>query len=259
MTDDKKTLDDLFNSPPDDEGRDNPDYDPAPSLDTRGGIAQLCLDEALTRKALNRLMRGGPLAVVAIVPSLAWVDAIKAEFRRRTGWDKAIVGARKKGSLGDLDEARQCADALSRGGRVVGISNAPTNLPASLLASADLTITIRPPSDRALRRQIRWVTGQHARGLPAGAATGLDLDTLCGAIRDGSTAADCVRRLAAASRIVSVVDTSLADVPHVRDIHGMGAARRGAPAPAPGRTAHAPRSRGRRGSLRSGSPPRRCG
>ena len=218
-----QTLDHLFRSSPG--GEPGEADDTLATFTTRAGIAQLCVDEALSRRDYNRLLRAGPLAVVAIVPSAAWIAPIKAELRKRTTFDHDVAHARKKSALLDADEARGCADALSGGGRVLGVSNSPgTGLPPTLVANADLTIRIRPPSDRALRRLIRWVTGQPIRHLPPGAATGLDLDVLCGAIREGSTSADCVRRIAAAARAGSVVDTTLADVPHVRDLHGYGAA-----------------------------------
>lgn len=221
---DRQTLDHFFRSPP---GADTPDTfedDAQPAFTARDGLAQLCLDEALSRRDYARLLTGGPLAVVAIVPSASWIGPIRDELQKRTHWGHVVAPTvRKKLSALDTDEGKACANVLSGGGRVLGVANAVANLPPALLASADLTITVRPPSDRALRRLIRWMTGQPARNLPVGAALGLDLDVICAAIREGSGAADCVRRLAAAARAVSVVDASLADVPHVRDLHGYGA------------------------------------
>lgn len=219
---DHQTLEHLFRSSP---GSEPGDADAPATFTAREGLARLCVDESLNRRDYKRLLRGGPIAVVVIVPSAAWIVPVRSELRSRTDFNYEASQPKKRNQLLDAEESRICADALSGGGRVLGVSNAPvTGLPPVLVANADLTITVRPPSDRALRRLIRWVTGQPVRHLPPGAATGLDLDVLCGAIREGSTSAGCVRRIAAAIRAGSVVDTTLADVPHVRDLHGYGPA-----------------------------------
>lgn len=195
-------------------------------VSTRSALANVCLAEAIGRRDNAMLLRKGPLAVVVIVPSQGWVGPIKDAMRDGWSFDETASNTRKKPGASDvLDEGRRLTDALAHGRRVLGVSHAPaTLLPPALLSAADVTITVRPPSDKALRRLIRWVTGKKVRDLPPGLAAGLDIDVLCAAIREGSTPADCVRRLTAASKALSGGDPTLDGVPHVRDLVGYGEA-----------------------------------
>ena len=108
---------------------------------------------------------------------------------------------------------------------MVGVAVAPERqLPPSLITAADARVVVSAPSNEVLARVIATATGERSMAMPPRLATGLDFYDLVAAIRVGSTAEDCIRRLEAAAANQSVVDPTLEDVPRLEDMHGYGAA-----------------------------------
>ncbi len=84
---------------------------------------------------------------------------------------------------------------LSQGRSVIYVSQDPEGmLDSAVLAAADFTVTIAPPTASLLRQTIRRVTGGVARGVTAQMAA-LDLTVLLNLVRTDLTATQCVRKL----------------------------------------------------------------
>lgn len=194
-----------------------------PARDT---LARAALAEALGPAGIRRLRANTGIAVIVEVPAPDWVTHVEAALRDVC--DFAHI-ASHSGASRSLDKPTEgnarIGRLLSEGARVAGVSQAPQRyLPASLVAAADLYVRLGPPSNRTIAHVIREATGKRARRLPPAVAASLDFDTLTACIRLGTTPAECIARLQAATAGQGVNGPSLADVPDLQDLHGMGEA-----------------------------------
>jgi hypothetical protein len=161
--------------------------------------------EAATTKAQRRAWQNPKKtkAVVVHVPTASWIKPVEQYF-------DALQGARwvtfaRSGSMKARDRADvgndEVAAWLAENRNVVGIAADIRMLPASLVSTADMTVTIASPSGGVLRAAMkRCLTGNVPAALDDGLAAGLDLDDLVAAFRPGLTPAQVVERLRAAAR-----------------------------------------------------------
>jgi hypothetical protein len=190
-------LDDLKSDEPDDEFA-----DPLPpntqEAETRPLNAQHCVVDAAVAAALptdmlTRLRGEESLAVVARVPSAAWVHPVESamirlgvtcEFFCRDGSIKSHTP-----EIGNVDVASR----LSRGRSAFGIAPSISLLPRALVASADLTVEIRIDG-AILGSAISRYTGTELQ-VEQAIGLGLDLHDIVAAFRAGSPADEIVDRL----------------------------------------------------------------
>ena len=190
-----------------------------PAYDT---FAEAVLLEAIPPDLMKRIEGDEPLALLVSVPSEDWLLPIESALGDLRSWDHVVIPtASSRKRPGSID----CARMLARGLSVAGVAVAPERqLPTALLTAADARISIQAPSNVALSRLIAQATGEATADMPPRLATGLDFFDIVAAIRVGSTAAECVRRLKAAGSSLTVVDPLVADVPPLEQMHGYGAA-----------------------------------
>lgn len=194
-----------------------------PARDT---LARAALAEALGPAGLRRLRADSGLALVVEVPAPDWVSHVEAALRDICDFAHVVS---RTGASRSLDKPTEGNDRvgrlLSEGARVAGVSQAPQRyLPAALVAAADLHVRLGPTSNRVVGHAIREATGKRARRLPPAVAASLDFDTITACIRLGTTPAECITRLQAATAGRDGSGPSLADVPDLQDLHGMGEA-----------------------------------
>jgi hypothetical protein len=160
--------------------------------------------EAATTAAVRRRLRGKkPVSVVVHVPGASWVKAVEQYFMMHMTrhWETfARDGTNRthhKNSFGNEDAAGRIASGL----RVVGIApNPELILPAALVASADVVIKIPSPTGTVVRQALRLcLRGRLPARIDDGLVAGLDIEDLVAAMRRGSTPAQVVERLRAAS------------------------------------------------------------
>lgn len=186
-------------------------------------LALAALHAAIPADVMARIDDGdASLALIATVPSSDWIEPTVEALGALREWNEIFVphvsGKRRPAS--DV-----CARKLASGMSVAGVAVAPERqLPSALITAADVRIAIGAPDNTVIARVIATATGERAMAMPPRVATGLDYFDIVSAIRTGSTAADCIRRLEAAAASQSVVDPTLADVPRLEDMHGFGAA-----------------------------------
>ncbi|TXN07506.1 AAA family ATPase [Methylobacterium sp. WL103] len=185
-------------------------------------LARTVLEEVLSDRDCARIRGFRGVAVVVGVPSADWVEPIKNALHGFGSFPHMVA---RNGASRLQDRPETGNDDVGRylcgNHNVGGVSNAPGRyLPSALVAGADIRIEISTPSNRAISEVIRQVTGRRPRRLPPRVATGLGFHDLCAAIRTHSTPAECVRRLNSMTHSRSLADPSLADVPHIRDLHG---------------------------------------
>ncbi|SIR28408.1 AAA family ATPase [Bosea sp. TND4EK4] len=162
------------------------------------------------------------LALIVTVPSADWVEPTVEALGSLREWNEVFVPHinSKKRPASDV-----CARKLAKGESVAGVAVAPERqLPPSLVKAADARVVVSAPDNAVLARVIATATGERSMAMPPRLSTGLDFYDVVAAIRMGSTAEDCVRRLEAATASQAVPDHGLADVPPIERMVGFGAA-----------------------------------
>jgi hypothetical protein len=181
-------------------------------------VAEVALKRALPNHfAADRSPRVGSLTAVR-VPSAQWLTPCKQALRSIDGVSVETVQTEKRGVKFD---GLEIADATARGAHVIALVTGA--VPSTLVTLADEVVEIRRIDLELVRTVIRAVTGQVAKHLDAADIVGLDLVNLVAAVRSGSTAAACVRKLQMLRRnLVTSVDRP--EVPVLADLVGYGAA-----------------------------------
>lgn len=194
----------------------------APFILAYDSLAEAVLLDAIPPDLMRRIEGDEPLALLVSVPSEDWLLPIESALGDLRSWDHVVIPtASSRKRPGSID----CARMLARGLSVAGVAVAPERqLPTALLTAADARIVVQTPSNTAIARVIAQATGEAPADMPPRLATGLDFFDIVAAIRTGSTADDCVRRLKAAGSSLTVVDPLVADVPPLEELKGLGAA-----------------------------------
>ncbi|MGI3904012.1 MAG: AAA family ATPase [Janthinobacterium lividum] len=197
-----------------------------PSRPSSAAALTAAVLHACTTPAQRRRIWGSKsTALVIRVPSAAWVTPVMDLLRARCSWDPIVDGTSPP-TRRSADLAHMASSALSRGGRVLGVSQDPDRyLPAALVAAADIRLDIGQPTNDVIARTIAAVCkGRPPRSMPTDVAAGLDYSDIVGALRRGSTPAQCVARLVAAADARTLRDPAVADAPSLDDLHGYGPA-----------------------------------
>ncbi|MCJ2009582.1 AAA family ATPase [Methylobacterium sp. J-092] len=188
-------------------------------------LASLAVAKALKGSDLRRIRKRG----VAVVVEIPTADiAAEVELVIRGLGDFGYVFNRT-GTAPRQDKPTEgnqhVAAHLGSNDAVLGISTAPERyLPSTLVASADVRVTVQMPGRREIGRAILLATGRPARRMPPDIGVGLDFGEICSAIRVGSSPARCVRRLQAASAAKFGSVAGQRDVPPLEALHGYGEA-----------------------------------
>lgn len=187
------------------------------------GLAQVAIDAAIGARERRRIRRDG-VAVIVEIPGPDWAAEVEA-IMRSIGYFETVVN--RSGGSSKFDRPSEgndkVATSLAAGRGVLGISTAPERfLPEVLMAAADVRVQLRSPGPREIATVIRMATGRRPRSVPDDLAAGLSFDDICTAIRLGSTPAQCVKRLVAASQKKFGGGDDLRDVPLLGALHGYG-------------------------------------
>lgn len=186
-------------------------------------LALNALHAALGRAALQSMRSGVFTCVVVSVPSAGWKPVI-ADCARLIGhWDMVLKPSPKRRGLAPDVNATEVAEQISTGTRMLIVSEDAVACVPTLVAAADLALTISQPSDEVVRRTIACVTRSRVPPVPAGIAQGLSYDELVAGIRSGTTPEQCVSRLLAARRVHLAVPGP-EDAPDLDRLAGYGAA-----------------------------------
>jgi cell division protease FtsH len=206
-----------------DDGDDESDTAPLSPKKT----ASMFLAEALVASALSlsmhRQLTSSPgRAVVVEVPSISYGEPMRTAFEAllSKAWI-LVVTEKKKKSWSDDDKG--IIAQLAFGRSVVFITQDMSLVPPVVSAALDLTLVIKPPTAKQVRRVINLVTGGAARGLADADLAGWTFEQIVATIRPGSTARECVNRLKRARVALSVTATDA--TPDLRVLPLFGPAR----------------------------------
>lgn len=180
------------------------------------------LDAVDTTAIGAALKREVPHVVLLKAPSAAWAKAL-AKLVSETYTNtvaKAVTELKKDGNDGVIEELQR---RLMARRHVVLVSQDPdTLLPTSVSGAVDVCLELPLPDRRIVAAAIALVSGKRPPSLKSSDIANLDFGDFELALRDGSNATDCVRRLrraaAAVEHINVVPGPRIEDLPLGRDV-----------------------------------------
>jgi DNA polymerase III delta prime subunit len=147
-----------------------------------------------TTAVRHALESAHPHVILITTPSSAWARALSTQiehaYRRVSA--HAIVERKKDGNFWLVDGMLA---RLAAGKHMVLCSPDPQLLPGIVLAAVDVRLALPPLDAKSMRKAIGRLTGTATRSLTQQDYAGLDLPVLQAALRPGSRAIDCLRRL----------------------------------------------------------------
>lgn len=184
------------------------------------------LEAVMTTAQLRRFRDAPTLCVVIEAPTPAWVGPLRSAAMALAKWHHVeIRDGTARYARKTTEGEEPLALTLSAGLRLLAVSHAPErHLPPSLIAGADMRIRTGNPTPEVIRRTIRDATGTKPRAASERLGGRLDYFDLVSAIRLGSDARSCLRRLASATANRTVVDRFPAGAPDLASLHGYGEA-----------------------------------
>lgn len=178
-----------------------PSARPLPSAET--ALLRAAFENATTKPQRARIAAGNRLAVLVHVPDPSWVRPTDkfflAEFGR--GWATFARDGSQRVRDRETVGNDEVAAALTCGRCTVGIAASAEILPSVLRTAADISLRIRAPDAKVVRRALRLFCGTPVRiNLPNDLCAGLDFHAMASCFRRGSTATEVVERLRTASQ-----------------------------------------------------------
>nr|WP_314256805.1 AAA family ATPase [uncultured Devosia sp.] len=171
-------------------------------------------------KYWNRFYKEEAVCVIILVKSATWVAPFMGAARSMANWQAFIDGDSTPGAMRRaIGEAMQ---RLSTGDRVIAVFPSTTPVPSNLRMAADIVVEIDGIEAIDIVRAVRLVTKTSIRAKDI-RSTEIDMIAAMGAIRSGSTASACLRRLNAPSRPAET-DRLVGAAPPIEALHGYGPA-----------------------------------
>jgi len=180
---------------PDNKPESAPETNAPRSITSRAALVTAMLDQLDTSAIRQALRQTTPQMVLIEAASAQWARGISTVIDRRYErvYASAVIDLKKDGNAGlgkDLLEHLHRQRHL-----VICTHDAASFLPADVRSAADFRLVV-PAADLAtVRHAIRLFTGRAPRGLTEADFAGLDFEDLALALRSGSNATACVKRL----------------------------------------------------------------
>jgi hypothetical protein len=179
------------------------------------------LTRALGRRR-RRFVEEKAICVAVKVRSTSWAAPVTRAAKHMAKWHRIVRPDANSRTTGI-----EVADALSRlivGERVLFVYSESTHLPQQALAAIDFIVELHSIEVSDIAHAIRVIARGSARELSGLQLKRLELPDAMSAIRAGTTAASCLRRLRAAVP-EPTNDPMVAGAPLLEALHGYGAAQ----------------------------------
>ncbi|GAB5429295.1 MAG: AAA family ATPase [Devosia indica] len=186
-------------------------------------LPQVMLEIAIGTDFLAKLRGEKSLCLVVETRSDEWVMPIARYLHGNGDWDRWISKTSDDAKRRDDATGPAMMELLSAGGRVFGVADRFTRLPDGMVSAADLRIELPELTPEVVETVIRRMSRQRI-AVPK-AVTQLSFNDLASCLRVGDSAKDNLARLERAAAQVRTVTPYSDDVPHIRDLHGYGAAK----------------------------------
>ena len=190
-------------------------------------LPQAMIGDAIGLSGIRDIKEEEAFCLVVQSPSPDWTEPLVAALKSLgEHWDFAHyrLSAKRPRQHEDLS-GEQTMNALTTGGRCVGVAHDLSLLPAAMITAADMTIILKRATPKVVNAVIKAITGQVAKGIEDQMLSRLDFGELAGCIRLGTKAKECVDRIRKAAEAKRGAREDLRDVPPIEALHGYGAAK----------------------------------
>lgn len=184
---------------------------------------QLMLELALGKSGRARLSDTDSFCLAIETRTDDWVDPISNYLRRQGTWDKVVDKTADQARRRDDVTGPHVLRVLAQGGRVAGIASRFGYLPESMVTAADIKVELPQITTKIIETAIRRMTRRRVKVPPEVARLGFSDLVAC--MRAGDSAAAIVSRLERAASAIKSITPIGDNVPHIRDLHGYGAAK----------------------------------
>ncbi len=193
-----------------------------PREDAMTLFPKVVIEQALGRSGMARLRGSQSMCLVIETRADDWVNPIERFLRQFGEWDKTVAKTLDQTRRKD-DTGPEVLRVLSKGGRVLGVAGRFGHLPESMVTAADIRVELPPITTELIETVIRRMTRKRVSVAPEAAR--LSFSDLVSCLRAGDSAAAILARLDRAASSGKSITPIGADVPHIRDLHGYGAAK----------------------------------
>jgi hypothetical protein len=175
-------------------------------------------EAAVPPELRRKLTRSEAMCVILQVPSQAWVRPVSVYFGSVFGdhWRQRVPEATKRRAHDASDGSSEVSLALATGHCVVGVCADVRLLPRTLVAAADFTIRLRPPTGAVIRTAIIRFAKRNPQDVDERIVAGLELTDILSAFRPGTGPQRIVDRLMAARDILDRWDPNEDNEPEVQ-------------------------------------------
>ena len=186
-------------------------------------LPRVMLETALGRSGMTALKGNRSFCLVLETRSDEWIAPLDRFIRKYGDWDKIVTRTSDQARRKDESTGPEVLRRLADGGRVAGIASRFSYLPDAMITGADLKIELPKITTEIIQTVVRRMNGKRVTVSPAVARLGFADLVAC--LRSSDTAAANVARLERAASSVRSITPIEDNVPHIRDLHGYGAAR----------------------------------
>jgi ATP-dependent Zn protease len=186
-------------------------------------LPHVMLEHVLGKSGMAKLKGHRSFCLVVETRTDDWVGPLDRFIRQYGEWDKTVARTADQARRKDDGTGPEVLRRLAEGGRVVGIASRYSYLPDAMVTAADMKIELPPITTDIVETVIRRMSGKRVTVPPAVARLGVADLVAC--LRAGDSAAANVARLERAASAVRTITPVADDVPHIRDLHGYGAAK----------------------------------
>jgi hypothetical protein len=171
------------------------DSEPSEQIDARKSLVIAALSGVNTGAVRRCLASAVPHVIIINTPTHAWARALAAEISGTYDNVSAtsVVEYKKDGNQWAIDTMLQHIGVGQH--QVFCTSDPATLLPGLVHAAADVRLILPAVDPQLVQRAIMAFTGRSVRGMTEADIAGLDFPMLQLALRPGSSARDCLRRL----------------------------------------------------------------
>lgn len=152
-----------------------------------------------------------------------WIAPLDRFIRNYGEFDRTVTRTADQARRKDESTGPEVLRRLADGGRVAGIASRFGYLPEAMITGADLKIELPRITTDIIETVIRRMSGKRVTVSPAVARLGFADLVAC--LRSSDTAAANVARLERAASTVRSITPIGDDIPHIKDLHGYGAAK----------------------------------
>ena len=186
-------------------------------------LPAVMLEHALGKSGMARLSGSRSFCLIVETRSDDWVSPVERYLADAGDWDQTVAKTTVDARRRDEVTGPAVLRTLAQGGRVAGVATRSGFLPDAMATAADIHVELPKVTAEIVETVIRRMTRRRVTVPPA--VANLAFGDLVACLRSGDGPQAILRRFERAVASVKTITPVPYDVPHIRDLHGYGAAK----------------------------------